>query len=80
MIELLKLTFADGSPREFTLLEALLDRPGAVLSNAQLEERIYGWSQEIESNAIEVHIHALRRKLGSEFIRNVRGVGYKVST
>lgn len=66
------------SPREFALLEALLDRPGAVLSRAQLEERIYGWGQEVESNAVEVHIHALRKKLGAEFIRNVRGVGYKV--
>lgn len=67
------------SPREFALLEALLDRPGTVLSRSQLEERIYGWDQEVESNAVEVHIHALRRKLGAEFIRNVRGVGYKVA-
>lgn len=67
------------SPREFALLEALLDRPGAVLSRAQLEERIYGWGQEVESNAIEVHIHSLRKKLGADFIRNVRGVGYKVA-
>jgi two-component system response regulator QseB len=67
------------SPREFALLEALLDRPGAVLSRAQIEERIYGWGQEVESNAVEVHIHSLRRKLGADFIRNVRGVGYKVS-
>lgn len=67
------------SPREFALLEALLDRPGTVLSRTQLEERIYGWDQEVESNAVEVHIHALRRKLGAEFIRNVRGVGYKVA-
>jgi len=66
------------SPREFALLEALLDRPGAVLSSAQLEERIYGWGQEIESNAIEVHIHGLRKKLGADFIKNVRGVGYRV--
>jgi two-component system, OmpR family, response regulator QseB len=74
--------FADAplalSPREFSLLEALLDRPGAVLSLAQLEERIYGWGQEVDSNAIEVHIHALRKKLGADYIRNVRGVGYKV--
>lgn len=67
------------SPREFALLEALLDRPGTVLSRTQLEERIYGWDREVESNAVEVHIHALRRKLGAEFIRNVRGVGYKVA-
>ncbi len=68
------------SPREFALLEALLDRPGTVLSRAQLEERIYGWGQEVESNAVEVHIHSLRRKLGADFIRNVRGVGYKVAS
>lgn len=67
------------SPREFALLEALLDRPGTVLSRAQLEERIYGWGQEVESNAVEVHIHSLRRKLGADFIVNVRGVGYKVA-
>lgn len=66
------------SPREFALLEALLERPGSVLSRGQLEERLYGWGQEVESNAIEVHIHALRRKLGTDFIRNIRGVGYKV--
>jgi two-component system response regulator QseB len=65
--------------REFALLEALLERPGAILSRAQLEERVYGWGEEIESNAVEVHIHGLRRKLGADFIRNVRGVGYKVA-
>jgi two-component system response regulator QseB len=67
------------SAREFALLEALCGRPGAVLSRAQLEERIYGWDAEIGSNAVEVHIHALRRKLDPAFIRNVRGVGYTVS-
>jgi len=66
------------SAREFALLEALLDRPGAILSRAQLEERIYGWGEEIESNAVEVYIHSLRRKLGADFIKNVRGVGYRV--
>jgi two-component system response regulator QseB len=66
------------SAREFSLLQALMDRPGAVLSRAQLEEKLYGWDQEVESNAIEVHIHALRKKLGAELIRNVRGVGYMV--
>ncbi len=66
------------SAREFSLLQALMDRPGAVLSRAQLEEKLYGWDQEIESNAIEVHIHALRKKLGAELIKNVRGVGYMV--
>lgn len=67
------------SPREFGLLEALMQRPGAVLSREQLEETLYGWGDEIGSNAIEVHVHHLRRKLGSDTIRNVRGVGYKVS-
>lgn len=66
------------SARELAVLEALLDRPGAVLSRAQLEERIYGWNDAVESNAVEVHIHALRRKLGTDFIVNVRGVGYRL--
>ena len=66
------------SAREFALLRAFLDRPGAVLSRAQLEEKLYGWNEEIESNAVEVYIHGLRKKLGHEFIRNVRGVGYMV--
>lgn len=66
------------APKEFTLLEALLARPGVVLSRAQLEEKLYGWGEEIESNAVEVYVHGLRRKLGQEFIRNVRGVGYLV--
>jgi len=66
------------SPKEFSLLQVLLERPGAILSRAQLEERLYGWGEEVESNAIEVHIHGLRRKLGSDVIRNVRGVGYSV--
>jgi two-component system response regulator QseB len=67
------------SAREFALLEALLDRPEAILSRAQLEERIYGWGEEIESNAVEVYVHSLRRKLGADFIKNVRGVGYRVA-
>ena len=66
------------SAREFAILEALLARPGAVLSRAQLEEKLYGWGEEIESNAVEVYVHGLRRKLGHEFILNVRGVGYMV--
>jgi DNA-binding response OmpR family regulator len=66
------------SPREFAVLEALLARPGVVLSRAQLEDKLYGWSDPVESNAVEVHIHALRKKLGAEFIRNVRGVGWMV--
>ncbi len=66
------------SAREFALLQALLEQPGVPLSRAKLEERLYGWGEEIESNAIEVYIHSLRRKLGSERIRNIRGVGYLV--
>jgi two-component system response regulator QseB len=67
------------SSREFRLLQALLERPGAVLSRAQLEERLYGWQEEVESNAVEVHIHHLRKKLGAGVILNVRGVGYTVA-
>jgi two-component system response regulator QseB len=67
------------SAREFALLEALMQRPGAVLSREQLENAVYGWEQEIGSNAVEVHLHHLRRKLGAQRIRNVRGVGYKVA-
>lgn len=66
------------SAREFALLEALLDRPGAILSRAQLEERVYGWGEEVESNTVEVYVHSLRKKLGTRFIRNVRGVGYTI--
>ena len=66
------------SAREFAVLEALMQRPGALLSRAQLEDRLYGWGEEIESNAVSVYIHQLRRKLGADFIRNVRGVGYFV--
>ena len=73
----------DGEPvllsaREFAVLEALMARPGALLSRAQLEDRLYGWGEEIESNAVSVYIHQLRRKLGADFIGNVRGVGYFV--
>jgi two-component system OmpR family response regulator len=67
------------SNREFALLQALLVRPGAILSRRDLEDRIYGWGDEVESNAVEFLIHALRRKLGSEIIKNVRGVGWMVS-
>ena len=67
------------SAREYALLEALADRPGAFLTRAQLEERLYGWDEEIASNAVEVHIHALRRKLDSGVIRNVRGMGYTIA-
>jgi DNA-binding response OmpR family regulator len=64
------------SAHEFSVLEALLQRPGAVLSRAQLEDRLYGWGDQIESNAVEVYVHGLRRKLGSDTIRTLRGVGY----
>ncbi|HUN27172.1 MAG TPA: response regulator transcription factor [Steroidobacteraceae bacterium] len=75
----------DGEPvalsaREYAVLEALLIRPGAILSRAQLEDRLYGWAEEIESNAVEVYIHSLRRKLGADAIRTVRGVGYCLPT
>ncbi len=73
----------DGAPvalsaREFALLQALLERPGRPLSRAQLEERLYGWGEEVESNAVEVHVHALRKKLGARWIRTLRGVGYMI--
>ncbi len=66
------------SAREFALLHSLLENPGVPLSRAQLEDRLYGWEEEIGSNAVEVYIHSLRRKLGNEWVRNVRGVGYLV--
>ena len=67
------------SPREFALLEAFMTRPTSVLSRAQLEARLYGWDEPVDSNAVEVHLHALRRKLGAEAIRNVRGVGWSLA-
>ncbi|MDN4571682.1 response regulator transcription factor [Pandoraea sp. XJJ-1] len=72
-----------GSPvqlsnREFALLQALLTRPGAILSRGDLEDRIYGWGEEVESNAIEFLIHSLRKKLGASTIKNVRGAGWMV--
>ena len=66
------------SAHEYAVLEALLQRPGAVLSRSQLEDRLYGWDDQIGSNAVEVYIHGLRRKLGSDAIRTLRGVGYFV--
>ena len=66
------------SAHEYAVLEALLQRPGAILSRAQLEDRLYGWDAQVESNAIEVYIHSLRRKLGTDSIRTLRGVGYFV--
>ncbi|HRZ60139.1 MAG TPA: response regulator transcription factor [Rubrivivax sp.] len=64
------------SAREYAVLELLLQRPGAVLSRAQIEDRLYGWGEEIESNAVSVYVHQLRKKLGADFIRSMRGVGY----
>ncbi|MGE0097697.1 MAG: response regulator transcription factor [Hydrogenophaga sp.] len=66
------------STREYDLLLALMERPGNVLSREQLETQLYGWQDEVSSNAVEVHVHHLRRKLGSAWIKNVRGVGYKL--
>lgn len=70
----------DLSSREFAIMELLMARPGAVVSREKLEESVYGWGQEIASNAIEVHLHNLRKKLGSKAIRNVRGVGYRMAS
>lgn len=67
------------SAREFSLIQALLVRPGAILSRADLEDKIYSWGDEVESNAIEYLIYALRKKLGSNTIKNVRGVGWMVT-
>jgi len=64
------------SAREFALLQALLERPGAILSRSQLEDRLYGWGEELESNAISVYMHQLRRKLGDDLLHTVRGLGY----
>jgi len=66
------------SAREWAVLEPLLARPGAVLSRQQLEDKLYGWGDEVSSNAVEVYIHGLRKKLGASIIVNVRGVGYMV--
>ena len=66
------------SAREWAVLEPMLARPGVVFSRAQLEEKLYGWKDEISSNAVEVYVHGLRKKLGSELIQTVRGLGYVV--
>ncbi|MDB5990307.1 MAG: response regulator transcription factor [Herbaspirillum sp.] len=66
------------SSREWAILDALVARPGAILSRAQLEDRLYGYAGEVESNAVEVYIYGLRKKLGQQFIINTRGLGYKV--
>jgi two-component system OmpR family response regulator len=66
------------SAREWAVLEPMLQRPGAVFSRAQLEQKLYGWKDDISSNAVEVYVHGLRKKLGSELIQTVRGLGYLV--
>jgi DNA-binding response OmpR family regulator len=66
------------SPKEFALLRMLLENRGRVLSRHRLEESLYSWKDEVDSNAVEVHIHHLRKKLGSELIRTIRGVGYVI--
>ncbi|MDR4305385.1 response regulator transcription factor [Chelatococcus sambhunathii] len=68
----------DVSRREFAILTALMERPGTIRSRADLEERLYGWDGEVESNAVEVHIHHLRAKLGRRTIETVRGLGYRI--
>ncbi|VDC19063.1 response regulator [Pseudogemmobacter humi] len=67
------------SNREFTVLQALIERPGAILAKSVLEDRLYGWQEEVESNTVEVHIHKLRAKLGAGFIETVRGAGYRLA-
>lgn len=64
------------SPREFTILQLLLENQGKVMSRSRLEEGLYAWNDEVESNTVEVHIHHLRKKLGAKLIRTIRGVGY----
>jgi two-component system OmpR family response regulator len=73
----------DGAPvslsaREWAVLEPMIARPGVVFSRAQLEEKLYGWKDDISSNAVEVYVHGLRKKLGSDFIQTVRGLGYVI--
>ncbi|WP_108502668.1 response regulator transcription factor [Paracoccus indicus] len=67
------------SRREFAILHALIENPGRILSRGQLEERLYGWQEDVESNTVEVHVHHLRAKLGREMIQTVRGVGYRAA-
>ena len=73
----------DGRPvrlsrREFSILHALMVHPGRILSKRELEDKLYGWQEEVESNAVEVHIHHLRNKLGPDVIQTVRGLGYRL--
>lgn len=67
------------SAREFALMHAFLERPGMILSRGQLEDRLYGWGKEVESNAVDVLIHTMRKKFGQSMIRNVRGIGWTVA-
>ena len=66
------------SRREFTVLHALMENPGTIQSKAALEQRLYGWQEDVESNTVEVHVHKVRAKLGAKFIETVRGVGYRL--
>jgi DNA-binding response OmpR family regulator len=66
------------APREFVVLRTLIENAGKVLSRARLEEALYGWDKDVGSNAVEVHVHHLRRKLGQDFIRTLRGIGYTI--
>jgi two-component system, OmpR family, response regulator QseB len=66
------------SAKEFALLEALLQRPGVVLTRGQLRDKLYGWDEDVDSNTVEVFIHSLRRKIGYQYIENVRSVGYRI--
>ena len=68
------------SQREFALLKQLMRRPGAVVSKSQIEQSIYGWGEEVESNAVEVHVSNIRKKIGASAIETVRGVGYRIAT
>lgn len=65
-------------PREFAILHTLMESPGRILSKSQIEDSLYGWNMEVESNTVEVHIHGIRRKLGRDLIRTVRHLGYKI--
>jgi two-component system, OmpR family, response regulator len=71
---------ASLSAREFALMHSFMERPGAILSRSQLEDRIYGWGREVESNAVDVLIHSMRKRFGQSLIRNVRGMGWMVTT
>jgi DNA-binding response OmpR family regulator len=66
------------SRREFAVLSALMERPGIIRSKSDIEERLYGWQEEVESNTVEVHIHNLRNKVGRDAIETVRGLGYRM--